>query len=770
MSLTGGSKFILTGGATNYQIARSLRFRASNSAYLSRTPGGAGNRKTWTLSVWLKGDAINGGCILGAGTTATTDSNFLAIEYGTGEIRLTTAATLLRASTQQFRDPSAWWNLVVKCDTTQATAADRLRLYANNVEITAWSTNVNLAQNTDTAVNWTEAHNIGRRATGTGPLDGYIAEMYVIDGQQLTPSSFGQTDASTGAWNPIKYTGTYGTNGFYLPFSDNSAATAATIGKDSSGNGNNWTPSGISITAGVTNDSLVDTPTNYGSDTGAGGEVRGNYATLSPLDNGGGTLSNGNLKFTYASPAHRACRSAFALTTADKFYWEETIGGSPGGSSGIMAATASLTSYIGDTGGYGYHGNGNRYYNGSTAALGATYTSGDIISYAWDGPTGTLTAYKNGASQGNVITGLTGTYFPAVSSISSDSRELNFGQRPYAYAAPSGFKALCTQNLPDPAIPKPSSYFDIDTYAGTAATRTKTGLGFQPDLVWFKSRGRVLDHALYDSVRGVQNDLGIVSTAEASQATGLTAFNSDGYTTGALDKLNGTTATNSFVSWMWKESVTSGFDIVTYAGDSTTNRNINHSLGVAPKLVIIFDRTTNRSVWTWHTGLAGATYAVYLDDTAAQTNTGSPWGTGNFSSTQFMVSQGTANVNLSGDNYVAYLFAEVAGFSKFGSYTGNGSADGTFVWCGFRPKFVLLKRYDSTSNWQIRDATRFPSNGALNEIYPNLSNAESGSVDDQDNLSNGFKLRRAADEQNASGGTYIFAAFAESPFKTARAR
>jgi hypothetical protein len=137
---------------------------------------------------------------------------------------------------------------------------------------------------------------------------------------------------------------------------------------------------------------------------------------------------------------------------ADKFYWEETIGGSPQSSSGIALPTASLTSYIGDTGGWGYHGNGNRYYNGSSAAFGATYTSGDVISYAWDGPTGTLTAYKNGASQGNVITGLTGTYFPVVSSISSDSRELNFGQRPFAYTAPSGFKALCTQNLPIPTI------------------------------------------------------------------------------------------------------------------------------------------------------------------------------------------------------------------------------------------------------------------------------------------------------------------------------
>ena len=256
-----------------YQIQRSLRFNSSDSAYLNRTPASAGNRRTFTWSGWIKLSATGIQRVLSASSGSADD--FLAFASDTLRFQITDSGGTPVGNlitTQVFRDYSSWYHIVVAVDTTQATASNRLKMYVNGVQVTAFSTATYPAQNTDTlALNTAVTHYLSSTGGTNRYLNGYMTEVNFIDGQALTPSSFGQTNANTGVWEPKPYAGTYGTNGFYLNFSDNSNTTATTLGKDYSGNGNNWTPNNFSVSAGAGNDSLVDVPTAWGTDTGVGG-------------------------------------------------------------------------------------------------------------------------------------------------------------------------------------------------------------------------------------------------------------------------------------------------------------------------------------------------------------------------------------------------------------------------------------------------------------------------------------------------------------------
>jgi len=283
MSAMIGNPLLL--GPEGYQISRSVRLRSSASAYFNRTPGSATNRRTMTLSMWQKRGEFGSTqepAIMWAGTNS---SNYTLFRWGDGvgnsdskfklNLNMYTGSTNINLiTTPVYRDPSAWYHIVLSIDTTQATAANRVRLYINGTEVTAFSSATYPSQNLDLLFNSTNAHEIGRFNFGSY-LDGYLTEINFIDGQALTPSSFGETDILTGVWKPKKYTGTYGTNGFFLNFSDNSSNTATTIGKDYSGNGNNWTPNNISVTSGSTYDSMLDVPTLWAD----GGNGRGNYCT-----------------------------------------------------------------------------------------------------------------------------------------------------------------------------------------------------------------------------------------------------------------------------------------------------------------------------------------------------------------------------------------------------------------------------------------------------------------------------------------------------------
>ncbi len=599
---------------------------------------------------------------------------------------------------------------------------------------------------------------------------GYLAEINFIDGQQLAPSSFGETDAITGRWKAKAYTGTYGNNGFYLKFADNSGTTETTLGKDSSGNGNNWTPNNFSVTAGAGNDSLVDSPTNYGTDTGVGGEVRGNYETLNPIDKFSAVaLSNGNLDISNAT-TWRGARGTIGMSFG-KWYWEFTKN-STNTIIGIGNSNDThLSGFIGQSvaGSYGYSYTGTKYTLGANnVSYGSSYADGDVIGNAFDADNGTLEFFKNGISQGTAYTSIPqGTYFPLITLFGGGSSSLNFGQRPFAYTAPSSFKALCTTNLPQPTIQKPSKYMDVVAYTGNGASNSISSLGFSPDLVWVKNRGTTTSHAIYDTTRGAQNQLSSDTTGDAvTSSSGLTSFDASGFTIGTSTLVN--TSGTQYVAWNWDESPISGLDIVSYTGNGT-NRTISHNLGVAPKMVIVKATATagaDQGWPVWHSEIANTTYLT-LSTTTATTTGADYWNSTSPTASAFSVGTNVA-VNANNDTYIAYCFSEVEGFSRFGSYVGTAAADGTFVWCGFRPSFILIKARTAADAWLIYDNRRNEFNVASTNLVPN-TNAADATINGIDFLSNGFKLRTVTTTPNAAQ-TYIFAAFAESPFKYARAR
>jgi hypothetical protein len=348
-----------------------------------------------------------------------------------------------------FRDPSAWYNIVIAIDTTLSTTSQRVRIYVNNVEQTLTGTQpIQNYQFLGFLVSG-KAQNIGRHPSAAFYFNGYLSDVYCIDGQQLTPSSFGETDPQTGVWIPKVYTGSYGTNGFRLRFNNNSSTTA--LGYDTSGNGNNWTPNNFSVTAGSGNDSMLDVPSLYGTDTGLGGEVRGNYATWNPLE----TITtskptNGNLDYAPSSTSPQVAFSSIAIPSTGKWYAEITKGdANTSWPVGIQGPTRSGITYASQTEGIAYWAGGQIYKDSALIRSGlVTATTNDVIGIAVDSDAKTVLFYKNGVV---ITTAISYTYsqvwFACGNYVSGLLFYANFGQRPFAYTAPSGFKALCTTNL-----------------------------------------------------------------------------------------------------------------------------------------------------------------------------------------------------------------------------------------------------------------------------------------------------------------------------------
>jgi hypothetical protein len=792
------SSTLLASGTDGYQISRSLRFNSADSAYLNRTPASAGNGTTWTWSGWVKRSALVSGTSYTLFSAGSAAQPYTLISFTTGTVSdqlgfdaINAGSVVVgrRYTTQVFRDPSAWYHFVFVWDTTNGTASSRMRIYVNGEVVTTFSLSSDPSSSATTQVNTTNAHYIGSYPAGGNYLNGYLTEIHFIDGQALTPSSFGETDTITGVWKPKRYSGTYGTNGFYLNFKDNSSTSA--LGTDYSGNSNTWTTNNFSITAGAGNDSLIDTPTPYAD----GGNGRGNYATLNPL--AGNTicvLSNGNLAL--AATTSDWCRKISTIgVSSGKWYAEFTFS-----TAGTNTNQVGVVSFVPPVNGLNQNGEetGQSMYNGNNnASLGTifndgtrvstgntTASSGDVIGVALDASANNVKYYRNGtivgSSSGYTPTNVSGTWYFVAQCLGSGVIDCNFGQRPFAYTPPSGFVALNTQNLPEPSIKDGTDYFQTVLWSGNSTNgRTITvannrSVAWQPDLVWTRLRNAANSHYIFDAVRGATKVLFSDGTfAESTNTDTLTAFTSSGFTVDSSINVNGTGYT--YVAWCWDESATPGFDIVTYTGTGATTRNISHSLGVAPKFVIVKSRSSGSDNWNcWHTSLNNTAARLLLNTTGA-VDTGSPsiWGTGgiNPTSTTFQVGDNTGT-NGNTYTYVAYLWSEVAGFSKFGSYVGNGSSDGPFVYCGFRPAFVMFKRTDTAgNNWCIQDNKRSAAyNPADAELLPSSSIAESTSFSKIDMLSNGFKVRTTNAGENASGSTYIFAAFAETPQKFSLAR
>lgn len=436
---------LLAGGGATYQIANSLRFRAANSAYLSRTFGSPTSSTVWTFSAWCKRGTLGStSYLLGASTTTNFGFN------SSNQLVLTLNGTTACTSTAVFRDPSAWMHIVYQQNGSAQT------IYVNNASV---ATGTTAAAIFNTAI----AHQVGAANT-TNFFDGHLANVYWIDGQALTPSSFGQTEPTTGVWVPKSYSGTFGANGFFLQFKD--AASTTTIGYDTSGNSNNFTTSGISVTSGVTFDQMLDTPTN-------------NYAVWSPIDRGdtGLDVTNGNLGYTISNAASGFCRASFSASTG-KFYWELTAGANWTASPqhGISPVSAVNTGDATSGGGYGFESaaTSRLFANGAaTGNYGSQINSGDVLMIAVDFDAGKIWYGRNGSWFGSpagdpaagtnqsqtISTGVTyAPMFGRDSSNATTTNYANFGQRAFSYTPPSGFKALNTANLSSTAVSTSGSF------------------------------------------------------------------------------------------------------------------------------------------------------------------------------------------------------------------------------------------------------------------------------------------------------------------------
>ena len=809
------------GGASDYVIERSLRFNPADSANLTRTFS-SGNRRTFTLSYWIKesgkgSSPSNNPHILWSGPDVNTRGGI--VHRGTGsdagelyifnQISGTTNCQVWTNSVH--RDFSAWKHIIWAIDTTQSTTTNRVRVYINGVEETL-NFATTPAQNLELQININQEHRIGR---GTPDDYGnyYLAETHFIDGQQLTPTSFGEYDDDNN-WIPKRFEGTYGTNGFFLKFED--ATNTTTIAEDSSGNSNDFTANNFSVTAGVNNDSLFDSPSNGAqSDSGAGGQVTGNYCVLNPLTTTGGntgtssaTLSQGNMKSTNPGSNSWNVETGTIAVRSGKWYYEYVVSGNVSNFLGGWAdpGEVNYNDAVGNTSrSYGYYSTGNVRNGNNNTSFGSSYTAGDIIGCAIDIDNRKIYWSKNGSWQNNANpaagTGSIYTiadpvaqnfdYTIAVSTYDANqSVDINTGQRAFSYTAPSGFKALCTTNLSTPSIAEGSQYFDAKLWTGDGnSSRALAGLNMSPDLLWFKKRNSSLSHYLFDSVRGNTKELKSDSTAaEGTTSNKLISFDSDGFTVGNAGAVNG--LGDTYVAWAWdagsststnydgsinsqvRVNQSAGFSIIAYTGNgSSSGSTVGHGLGAVPDLLIIKSRGTSYSWIVWHRSFT-AKQLIYLNHNYAIQNNKDDHFANTLPTNQVFSLRESPAVNSNGTNFICYAFSMIPGYSATGTYAGNGSDTlGPFIYLGFRPAFLMVKSYSHSENWVIYDSTRGPTNTLNNVLRPNTDNQETATDERKiDFLSNGFKLRGTDGAVNASSKSYFYVAFAEHPLKTARGR
>ena len=789
-SITGNS----VSGLYSHTIDQSLRFSDGDVGYLSRTFGTPTDSNRWTLSIWVK-SCGTGVRFLDAGGTAGSEDLLGIGSAGFEQLyfskRTSSSYDYRLQTTQLLRDPSAWYHCVVVFDSSNATSSDRQIIYINGERVTDFAYSSYPSSGAASRINTAVEHRIGTTVYTNTNLDndGYIADMAFVDGQALTPTSFGETKA--GIWIPKDTSGlTFGNNGFRLQFQDSSS-----IGDDTSGNGNDF-----SVTTLVATDVMPDSPTN-------------NFATFNSLSGPNfygtaGPYSHGNLHMRADNTvsSYLGADSTIGVSSG-KWYWEIRAGSngssfypgigirSPSGGGSIVHYRTQTQAYINGT------------PSGQTLS---TYTGGDIIGVALDldSGTNTLQFYKNGSANGSTFSltsghewlSLTGNRYHSSTSANfgADSSFFSIltrqgntddnGIGDFYYSPPSGFLALCSANLPDPAIDpaqdeEPADYFNAVIYTGNGTADRAIDVGFATDFFWVKQRSSTNSHQLTDSVRGALKGLHSNSTNVENTFDSVRSFTSTGVTVGTSATTNANAAT--YVAWNWlaggsavtnnEGSITSsvsantkaGFSIVSYTGDGSTS-TVGHGLSNAPELSIFKNRDDTDDWAVSTTAIDGSHDLLYLNLTSAKANITVTAPT----SSVFTVNNSPV-WNQSGEDYIAYCFHSVDGYSKVGTYTGNGSTNGRFIYTGFRPAWLLVKVTSVTNRWVLFDSARSVNNPVeeAQELNPNDNSAEGSSgTDCFDFMSSGFKLRRTGDVFNTSGYNYIYLAFAEQPFKYANAR
>ena len=814
-------------GTPSYDLDNSLRIGSAAASGLARFGNDSRNGNTFTISFWVKRSILGTAQILVTSKTESAGVNSFVLTFtaadkiqvlGQPEDGTTGAGNNRTAvlTTAVFRDISAWYHIVYRQDTTQATAGNRHKLYVNGV-LQSLATNNALDQNTE----WKYFYNannypyaIANDERDNSYADFYMAEHHYTDGVSNGPEAFGET-GPYGEWKPIVYAGSHGTYGHYLKFNqtgagsgttavgghDYTTGTSSTIGADSSGNDHHFHVQGY-----ATHDHVPDSPTN-------------NFATLNFLSSGGAGFFEGNLKYT--STAHTGAGTLGI--SSGKAYFEVTVSGASNSHIGVCNIGKGINPLRG--GGWSAHGgitykqNGDQYRlpvggsSSTTVSYGASYTNGDIIGVAIDVDNDTIVFYKNNASQGNAAAGPSflssnGTYSIMIYGGSAMVFVCNFGQDSsfagaktaqgntdsngegdFYYEPPSGFLALCTNNLPEPAV-DPSNHFKALAYTGTGSGQVISGVGFKPDFLWAKRRNNDYGHVLLDIARGfgsAGNDSRLESSAPdvAGASPYVASLNADGYVTeNAQQSLN--IANGTYVGWHWKAgsgntavaesgnnpggthnaNQAAGFSIVKYVGTGA-NGTVTHGLGVAPELILIKNIGVNDE---WNVYYGDNTDYLVLDDTDATADAATRWNDTSPSSTVFTVST-DHSVNADGENYIAYCWRSIPGFSQIGSYAGNNDANGTFIHTGFRPAFVMNKAISRTGNWMMTDSARSPHNVNGVGIFANAVAREYSDANTNiDFVSNGFKWRTADDNNNDVNETYFYMAFAEVSFKYANAR
>ena len=595
-----------------------------------------------------------------------------------------------------------------------------------------------------------------------------------------------------------------GTTYVYMAFAD---TREYAYWLDQSGNNNDWQSNNL-----TESDVMVDSPSN-------------NFPTWNPIGSPAHaelSYSEGNLRTAHTGTNDNTTAVAtMLLPSSGKYYWEiqDTTGGDNYLGVGLnWANQQNDTSILVSEFGWAMRNNGTKYTFDAGLSYGGSYGDGDIVGIAvdldnskiWFGINNDFNSQGSGNPSngtGAAYTNVTGDNLTIHCSEGAGTAAgfiVNFGQdssftgtKPaqgnqdangigdFYYAPPTGFLALCTNNLPEPAV-VPSNHFNTVLYTGNGTSGSSTQaitVGFQPDLTWLKIRtGQADSNSLTDSVRGVSLHLRSDTTNADVSEQHLSSFDSAGFT---LLGDHGQTNYNNFtyVAWNWKAgnantafsesgnnpagthraNVPAGFSIVSYVGTGAAG-TVAHGLSAAPEWILIKNRDETDA---WAVYYGDNTDYLVLNTTAATADAATYWGDTSPTASVFTV--GAAN-SADAENYIAYCFHSVDGYSKLGSYTGNGNADGPFINTGFRPAWVMVKRANSSENWPISDNTRSPHNAANAFLRADESTVETTGAMVMDFTANGFKMRNTDTKSNANGDTYIYLAFAETPFKFSSAR